>query len=175
MIEKKLQRILLGSFFVLMLSLPLVISPSALAITSGTVEWDLPTLGTVFNGPDSFTAPATVVTLPEISNVITSNSIDLNYVSGSGSWSSLSFNGEVFKLPSDTITGISVNTNETGALVTFDAHDIYVNLAGTTYTQDVTFLDISVNPASSVPEPSTILLVGAALTGLAAYRRLKYA
>jgi hypothetical protein len=96
-------------------------------------------------------------------------------VSGSGSWSSLSFNGEVFKLPSDTITGISVNTNETGALVTFDAHDIYVNLAGTTYTQDVTFLDISVNPASSVPEPSTILLVGAALTGLAAYRRLKYA
>jgi len=134
-------------------------------ITSGTEEYCYPTVGSVSNSL-SFTAPFTESDqlIFAVQNTITSNSIDIIMLGYFLPWYSAAFNGEVFKMPSDTIPGISVSQNM-GATVTFDKHDIYVNFQGL-YSNPGNYVDINI-----VPEPCTILLFCSGLAGLFGIRR----
>jgi hypothetical protein len=179
-----MRKILLVAFFFALLTMPLLAALPAWAIDSGTVEYDYPTLGIVYVGfvsnPIPFTAPQTVVftsNVPDIQNVISPTSINISALTNSSflSVGVNGFNGEVYRFPIDTITSISVTQNQ-GATVTFDAHDIWVDFAGgvVSWTQGVSFVDIqvsSIDGTSTVPEPSTLLLFGGGLVGLAAYRK----
>jgi len=143
---------------------------------SGTATYDYPTLGTVLScptctnsGPTSFTVPATVdfstgiPGLPDVvQNVISATGIDISFLASS-SFATATFNGEVFNFPDFTITGISVSQNE-GAVVTFDANDVYVNWEGLPYST-TDYVDITVS-GSAVPEPGALVLLGCGIVVL---------
>jgi len=137
------------------------------SITSGTAEFDYPNLGTVFEGPVAFTAPQTVLLdLGVVQNDILATGINIGFPRLTGGFAPASFNGEVFNLPNDTVTGLTVNQNM-GASVTFDAHHIYVNFSNLNFSQGQTFVDISVTgPVPTVPEPVSLLFLGAGLVGM---------
>ena len=173
----KLSKLSLVTFMVGLLCLPMSFAANSPAqaeyITSGTAEYDYPLLGIIYindGGPIPFTAPQTVLLNKDpgfdyVQNAITSNSIDISFLFTFRFSSFGTFNGEVFKMPTDTIPGISVSQNM-GATVTFDKHDIYVNWEDLPFTEGVTYVDIDV-----VPEPCSLLLFGSGLAGLIGLRR----
>ena len=141
-------------------------------ITSGTAEFDFPNLGTLFEGPVAFTAPQTVfLNLGFVQNDILATGINIGFPKGTAGFASAAFNGEVFNLPNDTVTSLTVNQNM-GASVTFDAHHIYVNFSDLSFAKGQTFVDISVTgPVPTVPEPVSLFLFGAGLVGMAVIGR----
>ena len=98
------------------------------------------------------------------------SSIDITYNSA-GSWNSAAFNGlhffDVFATI-DPFTSVTIgSTNMVGldlSRITFDANNIYVNWQGLAFDEHTT-VSLNVN-ASTVPEPATIVLLGAGLAGV---------
>jgi len=148
---------------------------------SGTAALDYPSVGTVLTcpictneGPTSFTTPATVdfttgnpdVPGNAVQNVISATGIDISFLENSN-FATATFNGEVFNFPDFTITGISVSQN-LGAVVTFDANDVYVNWEGLVYTT-TEYADITVSgSAVAAPEPSAGALLCGGILALGA-------
>ena len=79
----------------------------------------------------------------------------------------------------DPFTSVSINpeTNVSGfdiSRISFDEDNIWINLQGLTGgTSDVDYKSVSLN-LHSVPEPTTLLLLGIGLIGLAGLRRRKF-
>ena len=166
---KTIERVVLFIFLVLV-----VCGTAHATITSGTAEIDFPNLGSIFEGPVPFTAPQTVLlNLGFVQNDILATGINIGFPKGTAGFASATFNGEVFDLPNDTVSGLTVNQNM-GASVTFDAHHIYVNFSNLTFSQGQTFVDISViGPVPTVPEPVSLLFLGAGVAGMAVIGRRK--
>ncbi len=149
---------------------------------SGTVEFDFPTLGTVFSGdggPVAFTGPVAPPGIllntgfagapnGALVNTISGANIDINFLVAGHFLGDPTFDGEVFKLPTFTITSLSVSQN-VGAQVSWDAHDIYVNFVGDPFTTS-SFVDLTVNSAP-VPLPGAALLMLSGLVGVGALVR----
>ncbi len=106
---------------------------------------------------------------PAIMNDVSTNGIDISFYT-SGAFANAGFNGEVFKLDNFDLTGIPV-TQDMGAIVTFDEHDIYVNFAGLPFSQGSSFIDINITSGSPVPEPGTAWLFASGLAGLIGLKR----
>jgi len=164
---KTIERVVLFIFLVLV-----ACGTAHATITSGTAEFDYPNLGALYEGPVAFTAPQTVLLdLGVVQNDILATGINIGFPRLTGGFAPASFNGEVFNLPNDTVTGLTVNQNM-GASVTFDPHHIYVNFSNLTFNQGQTFVDISVaGPVPTVPEPISLLFLGAGLVGMAVIGR----
>lgn len=115
---------------------------------------------------------------PEINTLVTPGQIEITNVTGSDLFFDLAdFNGiqvsEVGDFP-DAISGVSLDAGATtlaGAAsvpVTFDASDVYVNLAGVDFSSGAVLafdLTFSGSQPSGAPEPASLAL---AATGLAA-------
>jgi len=87
-------------------------------------------------------------------------------------------NGILFTEAIDTITNVSINalTNMSGfslTNITWDSQNIAIDWEGLKFTDNTRIvLDIG-DQAAPIPEPSTMILLGAGLLGLAWYRRKK--
>jgi len=155
-----------------------IIAPATWADTltgqSGTVSFDSPSLGAVYDGPYSFTVPAAVaVAGGRIQNSIGATTIDITFTTYNNAvCSSCSFIGEVFNFPGFTISGVS-GSESFPAVVTFDANDIYVNFLG----YDVSpsdYVDITVTGTVTpppMPEPSSFgqLVLGILALGVVGF------
>jgi hypothetical protein len=141
---------------------------------SGTLNYLYPDTSTIFS-TDSFTVPQTVITLtygPDIVNTIDGSGISITFGNTPYSFGSGAFNGEQFVFPSVVLSSPVVTTDFNGINVTSDAHDIWINWQGLSPNSD-SFVNLSVNNAAATPEPTTMLLFGTGLAGLAGFIRKK--
>lgn len=115
-----------------------------------------------------------------VSTDISDNQITNDYLA-QGVWDNTSFNGyHIFDVYSDIDAFLSVTINPLTSMagldssrITFDDNYIWVNWAGLAFDSNtLVVLDINANE-STIPEPSTLLLLGAGLAGVAALRMMR--
>jgi hypothetical protein len=150
--------------------MPLAANAGLLDGQSGTLDYLYPDTSTIFAGPYSFTAPATVITLtygPDLVNTIAGNDIHITFGNVGYSFGVATFNGEQFIFPGLSLLPPVLLTNFSGVVVTSDAHDVWLNWQGLTPDSD-SYVDVRFRV---LPEPCTLLLLGSGLLGLVAFRK----
>ena len=143
---------------------------------SMTVEWDFPTLGTLYQGPLSVTVPNVIFfnNGADIFTITDNQIIETFNFAGTAFYTAASFNGYIFVDTTNSgITDVTVDTDTnvpglTDANVAFTANSITLNLQGLLIdgTQSIIKLNVT-----STPEPATAALLATFLIGFATTRR----
>lgn len=194
-----MRKLLTCTLFILF-GILLICKPEAQALS--VLDWQYYSYGGVYTYPGgstsgTFAADGTLGGTfdaggPYFDMYATSNQLIIDYVSTRGPWSGSinSYNsggltidnGILFTETIDTITSLTLNaaTNMSGfslANVTWDASRIAIDWEGLSFSTDtMVVLDIDGGPGGApVPEPSTIILLGSGLLGLAWYGRKRKA
>jgi hypothetical protein len=113
-----------------------------------------------------------------LTSTFTDTEIDALFTGIGGTLSSTPFNGSGYVFSGVNITGATLDTSASsdlsGAIVTFDASDIFVNLAGLQLANSDHFtIDVTSTAVGAVPEPASMAIFGAGLGALGLTRRRK--
>jgi hypothetical protein len=145
--------------------LPAGLHADTLTGQSFTLYHLYPNTSTIYSSL-TFTAPNEIIELswnPHIVIQLSGDSIHIGFQNAS--YSSAAFNGERISFPGFNFSNVTMSTDLSGVILTFDAHDIFVNWQGLS-TRSGDYVDLTENSPSPTPEPGTMLMFGTGVLGL---------